>query len=436
MANDAYSVTGGGRLRAGGLPRYPTWRPAPGSLSTLTVANGGLANHYRDVIADYYEPFYSVMSVNDYSGAFKNPWWGPYGACVFWGGGHAGCNHNAVIAAEYLVDQIRYTRLCDPTPWFGTGTDLTTQQANGGSTGTNAFTDMAWMDSTIDGKPGAPHSYGSGDFIGPAEGGATYGTFLQIASAGVNRVNDAGVRAAHRLDFATTEATQNPAARIVRNWARDSVDAGWWSSAQTSAPIMTAWVPSQRRVYLQANTSYSNVRWYDVVTKTGVTGSGSTFLYDAGDGFDSGIMVHVPSRKLLLCMYPSGSQLRIEYMDLSVAQPTRNGIATLSSVIAVSDPWSAGTWVPDAFGDGRIVIGKAGESGVYEIQIPATLSDPWPVVFAAFGGGGSIPFETSGQGGNTYKKWEYDRKARCIVYQRFASHNSTDSVYVYTPRGL
>lgn len=436
MANDAYSVASGGRLRAGGLPRYPVWRPSGGNLATLTVANGGLANQYRDVIADYYEPFYGVMSVNDYSGAFKNPWWGDYGACLFWGGGHAGCNHNAVIAAEYLADQIRYSRLCDPTPWFGTGTDLSTRTSNGGSTATNPLTDLTWMDALVDGKPGAPHSYASGDVIGPSEGGATYGTFLQIASAGVNRINDAGVRAAHRLPFATNEATQNPAVRLARNWARDSVDTGWWSSAQTAAPILSAWVPQQRRVYLQAYTSFANTRWYDVVAKTGVTGSGSTFQFDSADGFDSGIMVYVPSRRLLLCMFPVGNALRIQYMDVSVSQPTRGGNATLSQAVPVSNPWSAGTWVPDAFGDGRIVIGRAGETGVYEIQIPSNLASTWPVTLAPFGNGGTIPFETAGQGGNTYKKWEYDRRVQCIVYQRFASHNGADTVHVYTPRGL
>ena len=439
MANDSYTVTSGSRLRAGGLPRYPTWRPAPGNLSTLTVANGGLANQYRDVIADYYEPFYGVKSVVDYSGAFKNPHWvgdsNAFGACVFWGGGHAGTNHNAVIAAEYLVDQIRYVRLSDPTPWFGTATDLTTRQNNGGSTATNSVTDLDYMDSTIDGKPGAPHSYASGDWIGPANGGAQYGTFVQVLSAGVNRANDSGAQACHQLACNTTEATTSPSERLARTWARRTNNRGPWSAPSCAAPMLTIHAQHQGRIYLQCNAPYGFVRWFDLETNEYVTGTGTPFDYDEADGFDSGASFYVPSRRLWVCCYPFGSTLKIQWMSLDVSQPTLGGTATLSSPVSIPAPWSAATWVPNAFGDGRIVVGKAGEAGVYEIQIPASLGSPWPVTYAAFGGGGTFDLESSG-GGNTYKKFAFDIRAGCIVFQRMASVSGADEVQVYTPRGL
>ena len=144
----------------------PAWVPPPGNVAVLTNANGGLANHWRDVVAPYYSQFYAVGSVNDYSGAFKNPHWGVYGCTVFWGGGHAGNNHNAVHIAEYGASAITFKRVCDPTPWFGTGTDAQTQYDNS-VRNANAFLNMTYMESTLDGKPGAPHSYGSGDIVGP-----------------------------------------------------------------------------------------------------------------------------------------------------------------------------------------------------------------------------------------------------------------------------
>ena len=63
--------------------------PPAGQVAVLTNANGRLANRFRDIVAPYFDPFYSKKIVNDYSGAFKNPYWGTYGATVFFGGRHA-----------------------------------------------------------------------------------------------------------------------------------------------------------------------------------------------------------------------------------------------------------------------------------------------------------------------------------------------------------
>ena len=109
----------------------PTWVPQPGNVRVLTsAAGGGLANRFRDIVAPYFEPFYSVKIVNDYSGAFKNPYWGVWGCTVFFGGGHAGTNDNMVAIAEYGTNAITFKRVCDPTPWFGSGSDQATRQRN------------------------------------------------------------------------------------------------------------------------------------------------------------------------------------------------------------------------------------------------------------------------------------------------------------------
>lgn len=403
----------------------PAWVPAPGNLTTMTVANGRLANQWRDVIDPYYNAFYAVKAVNDYSGAFPNPWWGTHGGIVFFGGGHAGTNYNGTIVAELGPSGITYKRANNATPWFGTGTDSTTQDNNGGSTATNALTNLDYMESTIDGKPGSPHSYGSGDVVGPDFGGAANGTFLRVVTSAVNRVNDAGTVAAHQLPFTTTAGNGG-----AGNWARVT-NTFIAPGTNWQAPQLTAFVGPQQRVYIQTNNSVSNVRWFDRSLNNWVTGTGTTFGYDEADGFDSGTMFYVPSRGLLVCMYPVSNTLRVQWMDVTVAQPTLGGTATLSSAIAVSNPWSAGCWCQD---NNRIIVGKAGQSGAFEIAIPAVLTNPWPVEYAAFGNGGTIPFEGAGEGGNTYKKWSYLPSVKAIVYQRFATYDAADVVHVYRPR--
>lgn len=53
----------------------PSWVPPPGEVAVLTQSNGGLRNRFIEQAAPYFEPYYYVNTVNDYSGAFKNPHW-------------------------------------------------------------------------------------------------------------------------------------------------------------------------------------------------------------------------------------------------------------------------------------------------------------------------------------------------------------------------
>jgi len=405
----------------------PSWVPDPGEVATLTVANGGLANNWRDALDAYYEPFYGVKAVNDYSGAFKNPYWGDYGCTVFFGGGHAGCNYNGVIVAEYGADEVTFKLACPATPWFGTGTDITTRENNGGAVSTNHLMNLNYMEALVDGKPGSPHSYGCGDIVGPEFGGAANGTFLRVVTAAVNRQNDNGAVAAHQLPFTST------ASGDAGDWERVTdeyrTDLNNWL-----APQLSEFVGPQQRVYVQTNNGTTNVRWFDRVLRTWVDGTGTTFGYDGADGFNSGILIYVRSRELLLCLYPVSGSLRVQWMDVSVDQPTLGGTATLGTALALDLPWSAATWVTHS---NRIVlIGVTGDNeAAYEIAIPATLTDPWPVERAPFGTGQTLaPADPSAASGLTYKKFGYEERIRSITYFPLASVSGADQMRVYRPR--
>ena len=406
----------------------PTWVPAAGEVAVLTNANGGLANRFRDIVAPYYEPFYSKKIVNDYSGAFKNPHWGLWGACLFFGGGHAATNDNMVAIAEYGTSAITFRRVCDPTAWFGTGTDATTRYRNSVDNA-NALLNLTYMESTIDGKPGAPHSYGSGDIVGPEHGGAACGTYLQVISAAVNFRNDAGAVAAHELALADTTTPSSQ-----RSWRRLSNSTG---NVPGAAPLMTSLVGPQRRVYIVPNGMAvpGSVHWFDYTQRIWAQGTGVGFSYDEADGFDSGALFHVPSRNLLVCMYPVAGRLKIQWMDVSAAQPTLGAAVTLSQPLTLALPWSAACW---CLHNNRIIV--AGVSGdntaVYEIEIPAALSNPWPVARAPLGGGQTFaPLDASLGYGLTWKKFQYDEKVRAIVYMPLAASEGDDRIWVYRPRG-
>lgn len=404
----------------------------------LTQTNGRLANRFEDQCAPYFLPFYYVNTVNDYSGAFKNPHWGTWGATVFWGGGHGGTNDNTVTVAEYGQTAITFKRVSDPTPWFGTSTDEGTRFSNSRDNA-NASLNFDYMESTVDGQPGSPHSYCSGDIVGPEFGGATHGTLLQVAAAAVNHRNTEAAFAAHEIRFDTLTLRTTSGAN--RKWRRVTNNTGgsWFGSS----PFYSAFVGAQQRVYIltQGTGLPGPVRWFDRNSNRYVLGTGTGFSIEEMEGFDSGNIFWVPSRNLLVCVYPLlNARLKVQWMSVRAqdSQPTLGSSVTLSQNLQMTLPWSAATWC--SHNNRIIVAGVAGDSGaVYEIEIPTTLNaaTQWPVTRAPFGAGQTLPLADPGLDfGVTYKKFHYDEKIRAIVYmpQAARAEDGDDRVWVYRPR--
>lgn len=153
----------------------PAWVPPAGQVAVLSRANGRLANSFISQCASYYQPFYYAKTINDYSGSFLNPYFGTHGAVIFFGGGHAATNDNTVTGLVLGMESCTFRRLVDPSPIFGTDSSTATRTANA-ITSSAHFIDMQRCEYLVDGQPAAPHSYSSGDVIGPDEGGAANGS--------------------------------------------------------------------------------------------------------------------------------------------------------------------------------------------------------------------------------------------------------------------
>jgi hypothetical protein len=424
----------------GNVVALPSWVPAPGAngtVSTLTVANGGLANNFRSQAAPYYGEWYHCKTASTYGGAFKNSYWGNYGCALFFSGGHANTNDNTVTIAEYGATAVEFKRVVDPTPYFGTSP---AQAYDNATANVNHLMDIIGYDgsnpifnygiNTVDGKLGASHTYGLGDFIGPEFGGAANGTYLRIATPAINAANMSGAVSAMALDF---DATDTPSS--VLNWYKYSLERHD-SNTLGSAPGMSQYVGPQNRVYLVTN-SLTAVRWFDCALGTYVTGSGTGFNYDGADGFDSGTLFYVPSRGLLICAYPQGGNITIQWMDVMVDQPTLGGTATLSTTLSVSlNPygWGAATWCNH---NNRILLGNvSGDFGaIYEVEIPAVLTGnpTWPVTRVQYTGPTLPNMATNGE----FKRFHYDERIKSIFYFQGAlrSDQGNDTAYVYRPKG-
>jgi hypothetical protein len=162
-----------------------------------------------------------------------------------------------------------------------------------------------------------------------------------------------------------------------------------------------------------------------------VTGSGTGFSYaecdtSAGDPI-TGALVHVPSRDLLICAFADGGVIRLQYMNVAsgVSQPTLGGEATLGTSLSVGPEWGAMCWCSDS--ERLLVFGVSGNTDkVYEIEIPATLSNSWPVTSHTLAGGATIVPKSKSVWG---KSVDYNPATRWI---RSAASSSRSSSATFT----
>lgn len=396
-------------------------------------ADGTLTNTFVSCAAPYFGSFYSARIVNDYSGATLNPYFGTYGAIIFFGGGHASTNDNSVIALVLGKDDCTFHRMVDPSPIFGSDASDATRTANSRSD-VNGVTLQAYAEYLVDGKPASPHSYGSGDVIGPSEGGAANGTYIRVITGAAGIAGTIGAEVAHKIDFGNLTGFADSGSASY-GWKRLANNGGLFGSAAQGtigAPQWSALVASQNRVYYEARASTRALppRWFDLAKGSYAVGTGKARTNDS-DSPDNGIMFHVPSRNLLVFADCKGGYLRLQYMDVSATQPSWVGGVTLNAQLPISGGWSAACWCAD---NNRIIVGNVSgdNAAAYEIAIPAALSDVWTVARAPFGNGQSITWFDN----CVYKKWTYNPKVRAIVYMAAADGNGVaDTVYVYRPRG-
>jgi hypothetical protein len=430
----------------------PSWVPAAGAATTLTNANGRLSNNYRSVVNDYYDAFYAVKSVGGFNGGFVNPWWGEYGALLFWGGGHSDTNHNAMIALELTATGGTYKRLADASDYYGAsalsgaartsaitsngiGNVVVDGKASGKNTSTGVVSGNEYCESRVgDGAPNAPHSWGSGDVIAPVDGGSPYGSFLQVLNQANTREENYSVYAAHRLNFADLSHGLG-----ARSWARASNN--WDQTIPTgSVPMHSVHVPAHGRVYTFGRASARQIRWYDIAAGTYHTGTGEGFTLDqasAPGGNGGGAVFHVPERNILVCCY-GWPNLVVQWINVAsgVTQPTRTsgggGTVTLSASVSVETFFGSACWCPD---NSRIIVGGlAAADTIAEIAIPATLTDTWTVETTATTAG-VLPSPLTGTNNpQIFKRWSYNPRVKAIVLQRFATLSGDDTVYVYRPR--
>lgn len=421
--------------------QFPSWRPSvANSVNTLTtgqvngIAGPGLTNTFASTMPSWFSGFYGRKIVTDDSGGCLNVHYGPYGALHFEGGGHATTNNNCVVLAELLLNGVTFR--CVQTGSNYWPTQFENDQKSDRTGYANVWAEYPTTPSPAVGPGGLPaarHSYGDSTIIGPANGGAIYGTHYRLLANSLGQqgwglAGDGTVgHVPHKMDFT---AVGGAPAQYVRAGSLGS----WVSS--TGPPVWSALAGSRNAIYsVMHNPTFLAQEYFDLATGTFQQSSFNQPVvgYDNVPPFNNpqgGVMFDIPERNLLVWMGTFGGVVKIQILDVSVGatSPWSAQFTPSPSVPAVPG-WVTGCWCSDL---GKILIGMPGTNGgMTEITVPATLTNPWVSEYVPFASG-SVPWPI----GATYKQFAYNPKIGGIAFLPIAVSSGTDTLYVIRPRGL
>lgn len=438
-----------GTTRIGAMRRValPTWIPTAGSSVTITGVGSVMTNSFASQVPAGYDQYWSSAIIKAYSGAQSNWDIGTHGGLVYYGAGHSGSNNNATLALLFKGNTLEWTTLNGPTSWLGVG-------AAAGANDTNAAAqDAAHMDQdygdaliAVDGqrRPGARHSYAM-DGIQPAKyTGVSGGVMFSVFPPGVgfSAYNAAG-KAVVGASLLPMHSTTNPAANV---WRRAGSDLSLvpLNTALTNTTLQ-AFVPQGRRTFWHSNGAPNALRWWDHYRARHVTGTGPSLLAGTRN-YNSGLLLPIPERGLLLGMRETSANLgvlTVSWLDTTQANPQVGGTAVFSTPIYINTAtsvWSHAWWVPQTqkLYVVKALLGPAGAldtNGLYEVSIPAVLTNPWPVTRIALSAGAMTfsPFEGDWQ---TFRYLPEARVAAFVDYDKNAGPTGTTSITAIRPPNL
>ena len=396
----------------------PTAAQAPAQPPSLAPAGGGeikavaTANSFLSQngnLAGWEQAFGKI--VDDFSGGVFNPYWGPMGAMVFHGGGHAATFDNSVVILDF--NDLTFKRLSNPTP-----------SANGANwistSGLPQNVDPAFNVMYCeygDGQPGAGHTYDTLAILPPADGGAPCGSLIRVSSYAVHVNMSCNTGWAHRFDFQSTAMRDGKWARWSVNGPSNYLNPGacsaydsrrkrfWWIAGLSSLPPM--------------------IRYLDVATQQQLeVRYASTAPAAPAAGPDSMTLRYDTERDILVLTCTVGDKLVLAYLRCAAPElgwfvPPLS--ATIPASSGASHPFD---YVPEAAK--FVLLTGADNSAVYDIVPQQDPALTWTVTRRPLAGGSISTAYVAG------KRWSYAPAMKAFVWMA----QSSSSVMAYRPFGI
>jgi hypothetical protein len=402
------------------MEAVPSWAADTAGQLKLLSPNNTFASTNPSVYPDASYPSYGnsfYTEIEAFSGGVFNPFLGKWGSIIFHGGGHAAYWGNQVV--KYDLETGLYAMAHDSS---------VLPSRNSGSPSNNVMDPITDPDPVFDathceygdGKPGSAHTYDGLEIVPPWSFGGTKGALMRPLSVAVHPRNSGSTGWAHRFSFADED------------WERWSTNGLNTSLNPGSA---CAFDPRRNRIWWFAIGfgGLTIIRYLNLLTQT-QTEVNITSSVSPVDP-DSTVMRYDAERDILLLVYPddTATNVVIRYLTgLSNATPTGWQTPTLSQSIPTNVDWAQNPldYVPDVDRWFMVAPDLSNLDGVWEIQIPTTVTDTWTVTKRVFSGITTFPLKRTAS-----KRWSYSPKLKNFVW-----HSRNDqpggAPYVYRPHGV
>jgi hypothetical protein len=377
----------------------PAWTPQAGELRSIATSNTFMSLA-GDSLQGWGYRFGTI--VDDFSGGVFNPYWGPFGALIFHGGGHSATYDNSVLILDF--NDLTFKRLSNPSPV---------------STFTHEHEDPLFKREACeyaDGQPGAGHTYDTLGILPPTDGGAPAGSLIRVSSHAVHVVISCNTAWAHRFDMTP---------RMSRGeWSRWSTNG---PTSHRSAGGSSAYDSKRKRFWWLAGLSSLPpfVRYLDVASRQQRETPYARGAQRAPPAQPNSVtMRYDQARDILILSATVQGKLVLSYL-LCAAPESGWFTANLSSEIPSRSGWSHPfDYVPQT--DRFLMLAPADPTAVYEISLSNPPSSTWHVMRRAFSNSSAIPIaHVAG------KRWSYSETAKAFVWLA----SSTAEVVAYRPVG-
>ena len=386
----------------------PSWVPGNGgACATVATANTFLSQNGN--LTGWAYAFGKI--VDDFSGGVFNPYWGPLGAMVFHGGGHAATFDNSVVIFD--LNDLTFKRLSEPTP---SGNGANWISTSGLPSNVDPAFDITHCEYG-DGQPGAGHTYDTLAILPPSSGGAPCGSLIRVASLAVHVNVSASTGWSHRFDFGSTTMPMG-------KWTRWSVNG---TTSYLAPGACSAFDSRRQRFWWIAALSWlpHSIRYLDVATREQleIRYSSTALLAPAADP-DSMSLRYDPVRDILVLTCTVGGKLVLAF--LRCESP---GMGWVVPPMAASIPAKPGAshpfdYVPEA--DKFVLLTVADNAAVYDIEPPQDPSLTWGVTRRPVDGAAIQSAYVTG------KRWSYAPSVKSFVWMA----KSSSGVVAYRPFGV
>jgi len=335
----------------------------------------------------------SALRFTDYSGGIYNPHYGPWGAHIIHGGGHASNNDNSVFIANY--NTLAFERVGGPT-------QLASRQAYEDAIliGSSGYPDSINNPREVaPGVPGSAHTYDCLLVLPPSVSGDPLGALIRPVASAIGHTASRETGWSHVFTF-----TDRRWSRWSTNWARS-----WWPGGtcayDTSRGVI--WPIHDQYLGYRSYLTLSNKTWTNIYESPNLPNSYPDMVYSAYHAHRDIIVIASNGKQ--------DSTIRFWWFDAASTGNARN-LVSFSTGALPDGSWGRASlmYIPEL--RKLIYWTQTNIDTYYEIDVPANPSSQWSWVARPITGAARPSTLSPAPIWSTYRRMDYAPQLRSLVW--------------------